>query len=151
MPMVKWQRASNYCGEEYPEYYILLGQNRDSDALERANFDEALKQLGGESETVLVIRSNHWAVGWIEMILIHESDKEHVEQGNKIQAELENYPVLDETRFSEYENKEVMDYWDSCGLRERIRLCQNCKIPFVASRHNDAPYRYSELYECLSD
>ena len=120
--MNKWKSASNYMGTEYLDYYILIGQNRDSTALERANFDEALERMGGESETVLVIRSNHWAVGWIETILIHESDKEAIAKGEKIQAEIENYPVLSEERYSEYQNNEVMDYWrPHRGTGDRIR------------------------------
>jgi hypothetical protein len=149
--MEKWKSASNYMGEEYPEYYVLISQNRDSPPIDRANFDEALERLGGESETVKVIRSGHWAVGWVEVILIHESDKEHIGIGEKIQSELQDYPVLSEDRFSQYELDKVMGYWKSCGLRERIRLCQDCKIPFTAARFDDAPSRYNELWECLRE
>lgn len=149
--MHKWERASNYMGEEYFDYYVLLGQSRDSDPIERANFDAALKRLGGESETVIVIRSNHWAVGWIEQLLIHESDKEHIAEGEKIQAELENYPVLDDELYSQYETDHVMNYWKPASLSERIRLCHDCKIPIVAARHDDAPLRYNELRECLRE
>lgn len=35
-----------------------------------------LRELGGESETVRVVRESHWAVGWVEWIAIHESDIE---------------------------------------------------------------------------
>jgi hypothetical protein len=147
--MHKWKRASNYMGEEYPDYYVLIGQNRDSDPLERANFDEALERLGGESETVLVIRSNHWAVGWVEVILIHESDKEHIAEGEKIQAELQDYPALSDDRFSQYETDEVMNYWKSASLSERVSLCKGCKVPIVAARRDDAPFHYNELWECL--
>lgn len=148
--MEKWKSASNYMGEEYPDYYVLIGQNRDSNYMDRANFDEALEALGGESETVKVIRSGHWAVGWVEVILIHESDKEHIKIGEEIQDSLSDYPVLSDERYYSYEAKEVNDYWMSAGLRERIRLCQDCKIPFTAARFNDAPSRYNELWECLS-
>ena len=33
-----------------------------------------LEALRGESETVIVVRESHWAVGWVEWIKIHELD-----------------------------------------------------------------------------
>ena len=47
---------------------------RDSDCLKQSNFAVMLRELGGESETVIVVRESHWAVGWVEWIAIHELD-----------------------------------------------------------------------------
>jgi hypothetical protein len=149
--MKKWTRASNYMGEEYPEYYIAYGKNRDSDAMTRANFDEILFRLGGESKTVLVIRSGHWACGWIETILIHESDVESVAEGNKIEAQLSEYPVLDDERWSQYQNGEVYEYWKPASLSERVSLCKDAKIPIFAARRDDAPMLYDRLFEMLTN
>jgi hypothetical protein len=99
----KWQAASNYMGEEYPDYYVLLGQHRDSTLLDQSNFRVALAELGGESDTVVVVRSGHWAVGWIETILIHKTDTSALATGNDILARLANYPVLDDDDYSEAE------------------------------------------------
>jgi hypothetical protein len=94
--MQKWSRSENYIGESYFDYYVLLSRHRDSGIVEESNFQSALKALNGESDTVKVIRASHWLCGWIEMILIHESDKESVDKGNEIEKALENYPILDE-------------------------------------------------------
>jgi len=99
--MQKWSRSENYIGESYYEYYVLLSRHRDSGLVEESNFQSALKMLNGESDTVKVVRASHWAVGWIEMILIHESDTKSVDKGNKIEESLEEYPILSDLDFSE--------------------------------------------------
>jgi len=97
--MKKWSRTKNYIGETYYDYYVLLYHTRDSGLAEESNFQSALKMLNGESDTVKVIRAKHWLCGWVEMILIHESDKESIDKGNEIEKALENYPILDEDDF----------------------------------------------------
>ena len=99
--MKKWSRSENYIGESYFDYYVLLFRTRDSGLVEESNFQSALKALNGESDTVKVIRAKHWLCGWIEIILIHESDKELIDKGNEIEKALESYPILDEDAFSE--------------------------------------------------
>ena len=103
--MQKWSRSENYIGESYNDYYVLLSRHRDSGLIEESNFYSALKMLNGESDTVKVIRASHWAVGWIEVILIHESDKVSVDKGNEIEESLESYPILNEDDFYERESE----------------------------------------------
>ena len=97
--MQKWSRSENYIGETYYDYYVLLYRTRDSGLVEESNFWSALKMLNGESDTVKIVRAKHWLCGWIEMILIHESDTKSVDKGNEIEKALENYPILDEDDF----------------------------------------------------
>ena len=97
--MEKWSRTENYIGETYYDYYVLLYRTRDSGLVEESNFWSALKALNGESKTVKIVRAKHWLCGWIEMILIHESDKESIDKGNEIEESLNNYPILDEDTF----------------------------------------------------
>src|SRR6266436_1054881 len=57
-----WTMPDCYFGEVWPAYYSAgVGQSRDSDALERSNFACMLKAVGGESDTVQVVRESHWA------------------------------------------------------------------------------------------
>src|SRR5690606_29707826 len=110
-----WTRPDHYAGAEWPEYFGAgTGQHRDSDALTRSNFRCMLRALGGESETVRVIREGHWAVGWIEWIAIHESDARALEIADGIAAALEDYPVVDESDWSELEMEEANDVWRTC-------------------------------------
>lgn len=132
--MQKWTRPDSYAGPEYPEYYVLLTQHRDSDTLTRSNFQVALKRLGGESETVLVIRDHHWAVGWIEFLYIHELDAKAVALGHEMTEDIAQYPSLDETHWSELEYTEAYEYWDNMSLRERIQWCADHNESIFAAR-----------------
>ena len=120
--MQKWSRSENYIGESYFDYYVLLSRHRDSGLVEESNFQSALNALNGESDTVKVIRFSHWAVGWIEVILIHESDKEAIDKGNEIEKSLKNYPILDEDVFGEMVTEKESEMHDQikcdaeCGL-----------------------------------
>ena len=110
--MEKWERADNYIGESYYDYYVLLSHHRDSGLVEESNFWSALRALNGESDTVKVIRAKHWAVGWVEFILIHESDKESINKGNEIEESLNNYPILDEDAFGELLSEKEKEMYD---------------------------------------
>jgi len=102
---------SNYMGKT-PEtdLYVLLGRNRDSDLLTESNWDCALERLGGESETVEILRFGHWACGWLEYLCVRaESDSYKIAQD--IESELESYPVLNQEDFSEREQNEACRVW----------------------------------------
>jgi hypothetical protein len=104
----RWERPDNYIGPNFPEYFVGLGRSRDSDTLENCNFDVLLERLGGEDDdAVLVVRDSHWAVGWVEQILVHQDFPEKLGILAKALADLENYPVLDDDAFSQAEMDEA--------------------------------------------
>jgi hypothetical protein len=111
----RWTMPKDYFGSSWPEYYRAgFGRHRDSDCLAESNFRVALKALGGESETVLVIRESHWAVGWIEWIAIHESDSKSLQIADGLIEDLESYPVLNEDDWSELEQETADETWRQC-------------------------------------
>ncbi len=118
----RWTMPSCYFGEVWPDYFSAgVGQSRDSDALERANFQAMLERLGGKTsddETgdplVKVVRESHWAVGWVEWIAIHESQDRALGIANTIQAKLEDYPVIDEELWSQFEDEDCSETWANC-------------------------------------
>lgn len=139
----KWTHPRNYAGYQWPDFYVFLGQNRDSGPLARANFDAALKAVRAvmskesipgdpdEMATVQVVRENHWAVGWVEWIAIHESDAAALECADKIAAKLENYPVVNENLWSEYEQTEANEIWQNCySPKERIEYIRAHRSEF---------------------
>lgn len=75
---------------------------RDATALQSSNTEIALKLLGGESDTVEVHRFNHWACGWFEIIIVQPDTDSH-EIARQIESDLENYPILDDENYSEWE------------------------------------------------
>lgn len=107
----KWASPQYYFGEEWSHMYIFLARTRDSDNLEESNFEAALKALGGESDTVKIIRDSHWACGWIEWLGIDESDAAALEKADDIADALADYPVLDE---NDYADREYRDFWANC-------------------------------------
>jgi hypothetical protein len=129
--MKLWTMPSNYAGEVWPNWYVFLGQHRDSDALTRSNFRTALERLGGESETVQVIREGHWAVGWVEWIGIESSDENAVKLATEMECEIESYPVLDDEDFSQLESDEANEVWQNCyNTSERIKYIRENRSQF---------------------
>jgi len=135
----QWKHPENYAGEVWPGYRIFLTQNRDSDALTRSNFERGLALIGGESETVQVVRERHWACGWVEWIGIHEDDAEAIAKAEAILEKLDGYPVLDDDHFSELEWNEAHDVWAGLSLRERVDLCREAGLSIFAARYPDMP------------
>jgi len=127
----KWTLPEYYAGEVWPNYYVFLGQNRDSDCLTRSNFQSGLEAIGGESETVIVVRERHWAVGWVEWIAIHQDDEEALKKADEIAAALENYPIVDEEHYYQLESEEADETWANCyNEKERIEYIRNHRDQF---------------------
>lgn len=100
-------------GLEDRQDWLVLGviQTRDSEVLAKCNFKAALEILGGEQDDLVEVHSfNHWGPGWFEVILLHPSLED---KGQEIEDSLENHPVLDEDSFSEMEEEERQEDWES--------------------------------------
>jgi hypothetical protein len=154
--MKLWTRPDSYFGAEWPEYYVAYGHHRDSDVLSESNFYSLLRRLGGESETVLVIRESHWAVGWVEWIGIHQSDETAVRIATECLEQLEEYPILDDEDFSEREEHECEVMW-RMGFQpsDRIRRLRDsgCTTGFRELRAavNGDWHAAASLLPCPSD
>lgn len=116
----RWTRPRDYAGAEWPEYYVFLGQTRDSDALARSNFrcGQALLQAiptptdwPHDFAPWTVVRASHWACGWVEWIAIHEGATAHLQAASEAQTDLDWYPVLNESDFSTEERQEADETW----------------------------------------
>jgi hypothetical protein len=83
----RWTRPENYFGAAWPLYFSSgCDQKADSDAVERGTFDDMLKALGGESDTVIVVRESHWKLTWVEWIAIHQDDERALRIADAIMA-----------------------------------------------------------------
>lgn len=134
----RWEIPDSWFGQHWDGYFVGLSQHRDSDALDRSNFRSALEALGGESETVHVVREGHWAVGWIEWIAIHESDEKALAIQYEIEGSLADYPVLDELDWSEEEAEEASEVWRNCyDEKERIEYVREYPDQFYFSSWSD--------------
>jgi len=128
-----------------------VSRNRDDgEPLTESNFETCLEILGGESETIEVHRFDHWGPGWFEIILVHPSKENALEE---IAASLKNYPVLDEEDYSQREYDAILEAWDYLPLSEKISTVsdQGSSIfsarrsnPFDISGKGDWPYSLIE-------
>lgn len=152
-----WTHPDSYFGATWEGWYSAgFGQSRDSDALEQSNFQVVYAALKGFSElgdadgdaTVTIVRESHWAVGWVEWIAIHGSNETALAKARELCEQVKDYPVLDETHWSNLEYTQAMEYWDSMSLSCKVDFCRDCDVSiFAARRSYDLPDR---LYESLT-
>lgn len=117
---------ANYIGSvPEVEWLKVITRNRDSDILTESNFQCALDQLGGESDTVEIFRFGHWACGWWEALAVKKGSKEEA-IAQKIVNDLDAYPVLDENDFSERE----MEYHAEYAEQAKDDLAEALSIHF---------------------
>ena len=129
-----WTMPESYFGETWPGYYVFLSQHRDSDSLTRSNFECAIAALSKVSEDFEIVRESHWAVGWVEWIAIHQDDSEALRLADKMQAKLNDYPVLNEDHWSELEWNEAQNFWERLSIRDRAELCAEAGLSIFAAR-----------------
>jgi hypothetical protein len=137
----EWTRPQCYIGATWEGWHSAgFGRSRDSDALEESNFQVALaefnklipddtdsltlEQLEGLC-SITVVRESHWAVGWVEWIAIHSSNTAALELARELCERANDYPILNESHFSELECTQANEVWASCfnakGRVEYIR------------------------------
>ena len=143
----------NFIGnvDDIKPFLILLSKNRDSHILDESNFDCALESLGGESETVQVHRFGHWACGWFEYILIDPKDKKAVIIAEGIESALSDYPVLNDSDYSDRCFNDICEYWVNMSLSERIEYCKDNDTSIFSARFESIPELvYDDLSQCDS-
>lgn len=138
----RYKRPSSYIGPDWFECFEVAGQHRDSDCLERSNFRSILAKLGGESETVLVVRDSHWAVGWVETLRIVETDEAALRTADAILEKLQDYPIVDEEDFSGLEYEEACKTWSDFRVEDRIEWIKRHaerSVSIFAARRDELP------------
>lgn len=129
---------ANYSGEiPAQDWLVVVTRSRDSDVLTESNWEVALSELGGESESVQVFRFGHWACGWWEALCVQaNTDAERI--GEDICERIEDYPILDEMDFSEKEMEEANRVWKNCySKRERLKYIRENRSQFDFHNFSD--------------
>lgn len=131
--------SSVYHGDR-GHWFIASAMHRDSDILTRSNFAcieralrtlPAVKNWTGDEAPVQIERFSHWAVGWCDYLLVNPDCAAAVELGNKIEEDLENYPVFDEDHWSDLEMEEANDVWRDCySVKERVAYVRKRRRQF---------------------
>ena len=114
----QWTRPRNYMGATWEGYYSAgVGQSRDSEALERANFQAMCNALE-DCEGWEVVSENHWACGWVEWVAIEPNAHDALRIANNLMARYADYPILDEDMLSRLEDEDCAQTWGSCFNRK---------------------------------
>lgn len=121
-----WEHPKNYFGATWEGWYVVLGHNRDSDLLTESNWSQFRDRLlplqeelpNDEGQSVRVIRENHWAVGWVEWLGVHQSNTEALALAESLREKLESYPVLNEEHWSALEEKAYDESWEQYGCED---------------------------------
>lgn len=162
--MNRWTHPDSYAGFSPENDYVLLGRHRDSDLIARHNWIEACNALNAQAyddgnagfnsrPACYHWRAHHWAVGWVEYLMIRaDAPADIVAKAQAIADALENYPIYDETRYSDMEYSEVCAYWERCSVRERIGELHRAGLSIFAARRTSLPDDPDgALYETLRE
>lgn len=125
-------------GDRQDWVVVPHSRTRDSGPLAESNFAVALRELGGESETCEVHRFAHWGPGWFEIILVSPEREEEADA-----LECADYPVLDDSDFSEREQEAANETWRECfGTAERIE--------YIRKHRNQFEFRdFADMLGCV--
>lgn len=128
--------------EDRQDWIVVCGKNRDSKLWEECNFDAAVSMLGGEGEDVEIHRFGHWACGWLEIVMVRPGT-EAANQASKIEASLENYPLLDEDDYNERVFTEAQEVWKTCYNNED-------RLAYIRKRRSDFEFSsFADLMGCV--
>jgi hypothetical protein len=134
--------------EDQQNWLVLpCSQNRDSDVLAKSNFEVALLELGGEGEHVEVHRFGHWGPGWFEIIIVDPASEKHVKIAEEIENSLADYPVLDESHFSESEWEAKIAWWENMSHSERLYYCRKAGVDGRKARSKSIPEDVDQYLE----
>ncbi len=124
---------------QYETHARVLTVHRDSCALDRSNWTVISKELlempdsdnPDEIADVYDARSSHWAVGWIDELFVRVYDAQgnltpQIHRAFEWFVKLSDYPVADESHFSEVETEEFFDTLTNCWDIPKDRLEDVC-------------------------
>lgn len=81
-----------------------VGQHRDSEALDRSNFEVIYEDLAERfGDDVDNASFGHWAVGWVEELAWNAGNTELATEVQRWEKALADYPVADDMHFSDLE------------------------------------------------
>ena len=130
-----WQRFNCFVWFDKPgnadDYTIVYVSNRDSDTLDRANAKVIADELAPfiKRGTVIPQSHSHWACGHVDGYAIKVFDKRgRITKAFKvwadIQARLDDYPILDESLYSELELESQNESWELWARADYVRAVE---------------------------
>ncbi len=158
----KWTTPDSYFGFDPVGDYVLYSRHRDSTLLTESNWECLQQELEtiiedlpkpntrykrtyyGEEEELpsdwlYVWSASHWAVGWVEYLMIREdAPQELIEKADELYHYLKNeYPILDDDDYSQRQDEAIYQFWQDCTLEERMEYCRKTDDSIFAARRDD--------------
>jgi hypothetical protein len=141
--------------DEKRDWYLAIGQSRDSDLIEKSNYRVVLSQLNekfpADPETEQIdwedAHESHWAVGWVETIIINPANQALVDFFLEIKAQLENYPILDESDWSNLEVEEHDEHHQEYPNTDECSICEGDLSAHEYSKRDGGPCPNEDRYE----
>ena len=148
-----WDSAANYVGTDFSEFFLApIHRTRDTaDAVTLSNWRVVaaeLEQLAEHEETGIA-SMGHWACGWYEIFLIHETDTAALQAADRWAASLADYPVADESDMADLEQEEEEEAWERWGMAEWRETLARALEPYAPVSADG--YWAEEQIERLSD
>ena len=136
-----WKHPDSYGGFSPDGDYLVISRTRDSTILDQSNWDYIAEKLGArpfddgsytnegnknESRPeVYHWRAGHCACGWVEYMMIRADAKPAIiAQAEEIQKRLSDYPVLDESDYSDRQYNAVYEYWAEMSDNEKLEMAK---------------------------
>lgn len=160
-----WKTPESYGGFSPVGDYCVLSKHRDSELLARVNWDVACESLKAEPmdhgsyddipadrPNVYHWRAGHCMVGWVEYLMVRADAPDDIKTAaGEMLCSLADYPILNESRYSDAECTAVDDYWASCSVEDRVDYLRDAGLSIFAARRDYLPDNDSgSLYERLS-
>jgi hypothetical protein len=141
------QESFAYYGElEAPPWGQLgfVSQHRDSDALDRSNFQVITEDLQSRFPDAFTIEgSSHWLVGWVDVVRIDTSNDAAVVAAMDWAYQLEQYPVADDEHHSNLEHEEDQEYYDAGGRDDLVKMLEDYEeLQFIFAAEDHPEYEY---------
>ncbi len=112
--------------ECHKDWFVVLGQNRDSDALAKSNFECATDILKVWGESAYTIhRFGHWGCGWYEVLIVNNEDENACGDAESLLRALADYPVVNDEHYSAKQCEEGECECDCCP--KDWCDCDSCK------------------------
>jgi hypothetical protein len=132
---------------------VPIAVNRDTeDCLTLSNWRVMLRELAEVDPTGQnheVHRFGHWGPGWFELILVRPGSAT-AERARVISDGLEEYPVADDSDFSDLEHETACRLWRALSYRERSAILAQAGLDRRLARRVAPPWDdQGSVYEQL--
>lgn len=145
-----WERPDSYMGYNPEGEYCIVSRHRDSSVLGISNYErikedvERLAESLNSRDSVYSWQASHWGVGWIEYLMLKEDSPQELKDFvSDILIGLDEYPVYDESDFSDREWNQAESVWKDCfNVRERVGLIKkycDSDVSIFAARRDSIP------------